>query len=170
MEATHFDETSANLNAAESHVGGMRDILHKQNKHVKVIHSLLCCCQALVIRKHVSGDQHQRSNSQALRSHAGQQVQICWSAGFEEVPSPPLPSPPLPSPPLPSPLLGKCLWLYVPDGNLILTSKPVQHDRMHDAPTPALFEPQVCRLMVLTWISRLLISRLERWQASDALS
>ena len=90
MEATHFDETTANLNAAESHVGGMRDILHKQDKHVKVIHSLLCCCQALVISKHVSGDQHHWPNSQALSSHIGQQVQICWSAGFEYLPSPPL--------------------------------------------------------------------------------
>ena len=42
MEATHFDETTANLNAAESHVGGMRDILLKQSEHVKVRHLLVC--------------------------------------------------------------------------------------------------------------------------------
>lgn len=51
MEATHFDETTANLNAAESHVGGMRDILLKQSEHVKVIHSLVCLFQALLHSK-----------------------------------------------------------------------------------------------------------------------
>lgn len=39
MEATHFDETVANLNAAEHHVFGMRDILLRQSEHVKVIHA-----------------------------------------------------------------------------------------------------------------------------------
>lgn len=41
MEATHFDETVANLNAAEHHVFGMRDILLRQSEHVKVIHMFL---------------------------------------------------------------------------------------------------------------------------------
>lgn len=37
MEATHFDETVANLKAAEHHVFRMRDILLKQSEHVEVI-------------------------------------------------------------------------------------------------------------------------------------
>lgn len=53
MEATHFDETTANLNAAESHVGAMRDILLRQSKHVEVIPSL-ACLEALVMLKHMS--------------------------------------------------------------------------------------------------------------------
>lgn len=53
MEATHFDETTANLNAAESYVGAMRDILLRQSKHVEVMPSLVCL-QAFVIEKLIS--------------------------------------------------------------------------------------------------------------------
>ena len=52
MEATHFDETTANLNAAESYVGAMRDILLRQSKHVQVIPSLVCL-QRLVVEKQI---------------------------------------------------------------------------------------------------------------------